>query len=187
MPCQIATDNGAGAAPANTVFCSVGPTGKTVCSRPRRSVAKTLFLNELGRFFIRNEHQSKAQSHDLALIMTYHCDRYGHTCGFFCQEPPLNGQIIKVKGVKVKGVRPGYVTDIHRNAPEIWGDIGTIMAFLGGQIICLRTKTGSWKRGESVSINLKFPCGKLRGMRSLLRFKKTLTFWSGQTRLNKRR
>ena len=33
--------------------------------------------------------------------------------------------------VKVKGVRPGYVTDIHRNAPEIWSDIGTIMAFLG--------------------------------------------------------
>ena len=32
---------------------------------------------------------------------------------------------------RVKGVRPGYVTDIHRNAPEIWGDIGTIMAFLG--------------------------------------------------------
>ncbi len=34
------------------------------CARLRASVAKTLFLTDLGRFFIRNEHQSKAQSPD---------------------------------------------------------------------------------------------------------------------------
>ena len=84
---------------------------RTVCARLRVSVAKTLFLNDLARFFIRNEHQSKAQSHDLICIMTHRCDTYGHAdfglrigdCGIESQEPPLNAQIIlMVEAVTIK-------------------------------------------------------------------------------------
>ena len=81
---------------------------KTVRARLRRSVAKTLFLSDLGQFFTRNEDQSKAQSPSLICIITHHCDRYGHSdcglriadCGFRIASPPLPGS-------EVHASRPG--------------------------------------------------------------------------------
>ena len=40
------------------------------------------------------------------------------------------GEKEKVGG---KGVGPSYVTDIHRNDPEIWANIGPIMTFWGSK------------------------------------------------------
>ena len=42
-----------------------------------------MFLIDLTGFFIRDEHQSKAQSPDLICIITHRCDRSGHTFGFY--------------------------------------------------------------------------------------------------------
>jgi len=49
---------------------------------------------------------------------------------------------------KEKGVGPSYVTDIHRNDPEICGDIGPIMAFLGSKRSGLNR--GTWREQSDI-------------------------------------
>ena len=44
--------------------------------------------------------------------------------------PYIGFSPVRLGDKREKGVGPGYLTDIHRNDPEMWGDVGPIMEFL---------------------------------------------------------